>query len=89
MAVRELDRKKKTISSPALSVQAVLPIPEASAWLSKFAKWGYVEVTGTEIVPARKRWIRVYQITESGKSRPAPKRKMTFVPLPSGSRKGR
>lgn len=89
LAVRELDRKGKAISSPALSVQAVLPIPVASAWLSKFARWGYVEPVVVQQVESRKRWIRVYEITESGRTRPVPKKRMTFVPAPLPPRKGR
>lgn len=42
----------------------------ASAWLGKFARWGYVVRVGS--VRGEKRWARKYKITGYGLKRPKP-----------------
>lgn len=42
----------------------------ASGWLSKFTRWGYVKRSGS--VKGESRWVRTFELTEYGKTRPEP-----------------
>ena len=44
----------------------------ASAWLGKFARWGYVTRSGH--IQGEKRWSRTYSLTKYGLERPEPQK---------------
>lgn len=65
----ELARAAKISNGPRSKARNI-----ASAWCSKLAKWGYLEaLEGTEPSPDGHRWVRVWKLTEAGRTREAPK----------------
>lgn len=60
------------ISAAALAQRARIEPKLASAWLSKFTKWGYVAPTEGPASSGRGRPVRFYELTEYGRTKEKP-----------------
>lgn len=63
---------REDLTSTALAGEVGLDTPSASAWLSKFERWGYTAKTGK--VPIARRWTWTWALTTYGETRKAPTR---------------
>lgn len=73
LAARKSASKDGLLTSESLALGTGLPVKTASAWLSKFVRWGYCLREGSETGKAR--WVRTFKLTKYGLERGKPKRR--------------
>jgi predicted ArsR family transcriptional regulator len=75
MAARRVaDSNDGIVTSSALALAAKISVRFASAWLSKFERWGYVKRVEGRGTPKRGRPSVLWELTTYGSSRKAPGR---------------
>ena len=64
LAARRIAHRKETLTSGELALEASIETRIASAWLSKFARWGYVKKK--EKIATGNRWSWSWVVTRWG-----------------------
>jgi exoribonuclease II len=72
LAVRRVAHRNPRFTSAEVGSEAKISPAEASAWLGKMVRWGYVIRTGSVMVEEAPRWERLYALTRRGEDRRPP-----------------
>jgi hypothetical protein len=64
LAARRIQHRKEVLTSSELALEAAIETRIASAWLFKFARWGYVKQE--EKIPTGRRWSWSWSVTRWG-----------------------
>jgi DNA-binding IclR family transcriptional regulator len=76
--IRAIGRADRTFTSEELAERTGLEVSTASAWLCKMARWNYVRKVGA--TKGQKRWRRLFELTDLGRSRKSPRFTVSYRP---------
>lgn len=85
LAARRIAERGEDLTSIVLGAEAKLPTREASAWLSKFYRWGYALKIGRQGTKGRP--ATIWQLTDWGLRYKVGKRAKTTLKLAANPRR--